>query len=90
MSEDINNNIVETDNLNFMAYFKMNGLKCIGARVECFHNKEKVILLFNDPEEKATNLEFQWYESESRQFQDLRSFFRNEIDKQLRGYRDGK
>ena len=77
--------VYTTSNLNLMAYVRRCGLKYLKSVTEQNHGKTRVVAHFDDPDKIGETLEMDWHESNDKTFQDWRIFFRNEIDKTLRG-----
>lgn len=78
-------NIYKTSNLNIMAFADANGLIYLESIVEYDGKRPRVVAVFKDDFEVGNDLERRWLESQEKKFQDRRVFYRNEIDKALKG-----
>lgn len=78
-------NLYTTSNLNMMAYADENGLIYVESKIENDGRRPKVVAVFKDEFGIGPELERKWMDSQEKRFQDRRVFYRNEIDKALKG-----
>jgi len=81
--------IFKTDQLALCPYLQMNGIKYIRTDVHLDkNNKPKAILLFKDENGIGKDLEINFRFSSEKIYRDLGYFFRNEIEKSIRKFKN--
>lgn len=78
-------NIYETEILSIMPFLQVKGLKYIGCKSVIKDDKARIYAMFEDPRGLGQELAMIWNSSPEKQYRDYWTYFRNEIDRAIRG-----